>query len=99
MTTRVSMGPQFIPYVSAYTTDPDTVVNGPALLSAIYVNVAPSHDVLIKNGSTTVFTIPANTGVGTQFFFSPDLFGTSLIVDWNASASAGSITVSYAPNH
>ena len=93
------MGPQFKPYVSAYTTDPDTVVNGQALLSAIYVNTAPSHAVEIKDGSTVKYAIPANTGAGTQIFFSPDLFETSLVVDWNASASAGNITLSCAPNH
>jgi hypothetical protein len=78
-------------------TDSTTVCSGPATLRAIIVNTALSaHTCPIKDGTTTVFTLPASQAVG---FI--DLYGikfrSSLIVDPNDSGT-GNITLVWAPN-
>jgi len=76
--------------------DSTTVSAVPALLNAIFINTALSaQPLLIKDGTTTVYTIPASAAAGTRFVFGPTRFNTSLIVDPDNSGS-GSITVEYA---
>lgn len=74
-----------------------TVYNGRCLVRSIYVNSDTSaHAIAIKDGSTTVFTVPASTPAGVRFVFGDSHFKTSLVVDPDDAAS-GSITVTYKP--
>lgn len=74
-----------------------TVYTGPCLLIGIRVETALSaHALPIIDGSTTVYTLAASTGVGTVSLPGPTRFSTSLIVDPN-DAATGSITVVYRP--
>lgn len=74
-----------------------TVYAGKCYLFGVYVNTALSdHALEIKNGTTTLVTIPAEAAAGSHFSFPGILFDTSLIVDPDNSAT-GSITVAYAP--
>jgi hypothetical protein len=75
--------------------DSTTVHNGLCLLRGVYVSTALSaHDLPIKDGADTIFTIPGGTFSGTWIPFGDVQFTTSLIVDPNDSAT-GSITVIY----
>lgn len=76
-------------------TDSTTVHLGSALIRGIYVNIQLSaHDLPIKDGATTVFTVPALTFAGTWIPFGDAHFTTSIVVDPDNSAT-GSITVIY----
>ncbi len=72
-----------------------TVYTGPCLLYGIYVNtVLSAHACPIKDGTTTIVTLPASYVVGAYMPFPGIRFDTSLIVDPN-DAATGSITVVY----
>lgn len=74
-----------------------TVYDGPAILHGVYVNTALSaHALPIKDGSTTVVTLPASAGAGTLYHPFDIQFATSLIVDPDDSAT-GNVTVAYRP--
>lgn len=83
----------------------DTSTNGPTeicsskgIVRGVYVNTTLSaHTVVIKDGTTAMFTIPANAGAGSTF----DLLDTqfsSLNIDPDDS-STGNVTVIYAPEY
>ena len=72
-----------------------TVYSGNCMLYGVYINtVLSAHAVLIKDGTTTVVSIPASAAVGEYIPFPGIRFDTSLIVDPDDSAT-GSITVAY----
>jgi len=74
-----------------------TVYGGRCLVRSVYVNTDTSAQaILIKDGATTVFTIPASTPAGIRFVLGDAHFKTSLVVDPDDSAT-GSITVTYKP--
>ena len=70
-----------------------TVYTGSSMLYGVYVNtVLSAHACPIKDGTTTVVTLPASMAVG-EFMVCPGIrFDTSLIVDPDDSAT-GSIAV------
>ena len=79
--------------------DTTTVYPGPAILSYVYVNTALSAlTVLISDGATTKFTLPASLAAGPTTAMTPPgaQFRTSLIVDPD-NASTGNITVCFRP--
>jgi hypothetical protein len=97
MVAKVSTGEEFYPSVVDISTDSTTVYGDPVILRGCYVNTTLSaHDLPIKNGSTTVFTIPANTLSGTALPFYDVVFDTSLVIDPDNSAT-GSVTFIYKP--
>jgi hypothetical protein len=70
-----------------------TVYTGQALLYGVYVNtVLSAHALPIKDGTTTVVTLPASMTVGEYIVLPGVRFDTSLIVDPDDSAT-GSVTV------
>lgn len=74
-----------------------TTVNAvPTLLKGWYVNtVLSAHTVVIKDGTTAVFTIPASLAAGSKEMFDEGVqLLTSLIVDPDNS-STGNITMIY----
>jgi hypothetical protein len=74
-----------------------TVYTSRCLVRSVYVNTDTSaHAILIKDGATTVFTIPASTPAGIRFVLGDAHFKTSLVVDPDDSAT-GSITITYKP--
>ena len=76
-------------------TDSTTVYNGPAVLYGVYVNtVLSAHALPIKDGTTTVLTLPASAAAGSMYTFPGIVFGTSLVVDPNDSGT-GNVTVVY----
>jgi len=79
-------------------TDISTVTPAAALVKGFYVNtVLSAHAVVIKNGTTAVFTIEANKAAGSLVDFAGTdgvIFDTSVIVDPDNS-STGNITVIY----
>lgn len=85
------------------TDDSTTVSTTPAIVGSIWVNAALSaHTCPIKDGSTTVWTIPASTPVTTSeatafTFLKGTRFETSLIVDPDNSMTTGSIVVQWRP--
>jgi len=89
---------EFQPVVVNVADNSTTVWTGETLLRGVYVNTALSaHDLPIKNGSTTIFTIPASTVAGTVFPFFDTFMSTSIVVDPD-DAATGSITVVFKPN-
>lgn len=75
--------------------DSTTVYTGLGILRGVYVNTTLSaHDLPIKDGSTTVFTIPGAALSGTWIPFGDVQFTTSIVVDPDNSAT-GNITVIY----
>jgi len=80
--------------------DAGVTIPGPVLLKGVYVNtVMSAHTVLLKDGATTVFTLPASLAAGSERNFgSRDgvEFLTSIVVTPNVS-STGNITIAYRP--
>jgi hypothetical protein len=77
--------------------DSTTVYTSRCLVRSVYINTDMSaHALAIKDGATTVFTIPASTPAGIRFNLGDAHFKTSLVVDPNDSAT-GSITITYKP--
>jgi hypothetical protein len=76
-------------------TDSTTVNDDPTLVKGVFVNTTLSnHAVVIKDGSTAKYTIPAQATAGTRYEFGPTMFATSLVVDPDDS-STGNITVEW----
>jgi len=72
-----------------------TVYTGPCMLYGVYVNtVLSTHTVPIKDGATTVVTLPVDLAAGTSILYPGIRFDTSLIVDPNDSGTGG-IVVAY----
>ena len=71
-----------------------TVVNGQCVVRGIFVNTRPSYALPIKDGSTTVFTVPAAVSDGEWIPLGDAHFRTSLVVDPD-NADVGSITIIY----
>ena len=79
------------------TNGPTTILGVPALVCAVYINTALSaHTVVLKDGTTAVYTIPANATAGNKYGFGPTRFETSLVIDPDDS-STGSVTIEYRP--
>ncbi len=77
--------------------DTTTVYTGAVMLHGIYINTVLSAQVLpIKDGTTTVITIPASAAAGKHFPIPGIRFETSLIVDPD-NAATGDITVAFRP--
>jgi hypothetical protein len=94
---RVTRGDSWECVVVDVATDSTTIYTGACRLGAIYVNTALSaHALPIKDGATTVFTIPASLAAGTLVQFWGAKFHTSLVVDPN-DAATGNITVMWDP--
>ena len=75
-----------------------TVYDGPCVLSGIYFTEAASaHTCVIKDGTTTVLTLPASIAVATIYNFPGIKFNTSLVADPDDSASAGKAVFIYRP--
>ena len=78
-------------------TNSTTVHTGRVKLMGVYINTSLSaHTVVIKDGTTSVYTIPASSLAGQYFPFPGVTFVTSLVVDPDDS-STGNITVEYIP--
>lgn len=81
-----------------YTTDPAEIYVGAGKLRGVYINTTLSaHTVVIKDDTTAMFTIPASSPAGQFIPFGDAEFLTNLTVDWDASMSAGNITLVYNP--
>jgi len=77
--------------------DTTTVYTGPVMLHGVYINTVLSAQVLpIKDGATTVITIPASAAAGSHYPIPGIRFETSLIVDPD-NAATGNVTVAYRP--
>lgn len=90
----------FITSVVNTATDSTTVYTGAGKIRGVYINITLSnHTVIIKDDSSNMFTIPANSPAGSWFPLGDAEFLTSLVVDPDNS-STGNITVVYNPyNH
>lgn len=78
-------------------TDSTTVYTGDGVIDGIYVNTALSaHTVVIKDGTTPMFTLPASLAAGAFIDFGGVEFLTGLVVDPD-NLSTGSISVIYRP--
>ncbi len=77
------------------TNGPTTILSVPALVQAVYINTAlNAYEVVLKDGATSVYTIPAGAAAGNKYGFGPTRFETSLVIDPNDSAT-GSVTIEY----
>lgn len=75
-----------------------TVYNGPCILAGIFVTEASSaHTCVIKDGSTTVLTLPVSIAVGTSYIYPGIKFSTSLVADPDDAATAGKAVFLYRP--
>lgn len=74
-----------------------TVYTGPVKVVGVNINTALSaHALPIKDGTTTVFTIPASATAGSFYDLFDTFFQTSLVIDPD-DAATGNITIVYAP--
>ena len=72
-----------------------TISSKASILHGVYINTTLSaHTIIIKNATTSVFTIPASATAGNYYNFNETEFSTNLIIDPDDSAT-GSITVIY----
>jgi len=72
-----------------------TVYGFPAILKAVYVNtVTSAQPCIIKDDTTSVYTIPAGACAGNKYDFEETRFNTSLVVDPD-DAATGNITLMY----
>lgn len=75
-----------------------TVTTNAVRVKGFYVNtVLSAHTCLIKNGTSTIFIIPASTAAGTLVDFAGEdgvTFSTNVIVDPD-DAATGNITILY----
>lgn len=79
--------------------DSTTVHTGAAIVVGIVVNtVLSAHALPIKDGTTTVFTLPASAAAGTVYNLFNTRFNTSIVVDPDDVAT-GNITMIYMPDH
>jgi len=87
---------EFKPSAVVLNSDDSTpVYAGAAVVRGFWVNATFSaHACEIKNGSTTVFTIPASTAPG-WYPLGDVVFNDSLVYDPDNAASAGSVTFVY----
>ena len=75
-----------------------TVYAGPCVLAGIFFTEASSaHTCVLKDGTTTVLTLPASIAVATIYTFPGIKFSTSLVCDPDDSASAGKAVFLYRP--
>ena len=98
MSNQVSTSPEFIYGTADHANDPVTVTTA-CILRQIHITESPSHSISIKDGTTEVFVVPAGSGVGTKIDYGDVRFETSFIVDFDASATTGTITAVYKVNH
>lgn len=69
---------------------------GPAILKGIYVNTALSaHAVVVKDGTTALFTLPASTVAGTYIDLRDGVIFKSKIVCDPDDSSTGNVTFIY----
>ena len=74
-----------------------TITAVPCLVKGVYINSTLSaHACEIKNGSSSLFTIPASAAAGTSYGFGPARYEDSLVVDPDDSGT-GNLTVVYVP--
>jgi|19_taG_2_1085344.scaffolds.fasta_scaffold00403_17 hypothetical protein len=74
-----------------------TVSEKAVTLSGVFINVVLSaHSVAIKNGTDTLFTIPASAAAGNSYDCDNAEFTDNLIVVPNASGT-GNITLTFKP--
>lgn len=93
--TFVNTTAEFYPTVVDLATNSTTVTTRKAIIRSVYVNTTlSSHACLIKDGSTTVFTIPSGTVAGTWVPFGDTTFASGIVVDPDDSAT-GNITVTW----
>ena len=80
------------------TADSTTVYTGACILAGIYVNAAISaHVTVIKDGTTTVLSLPASAAAGAMYTFPGIRFNTSLVCDPDDATTTGSLTFVYRP--
>jgi hypothetical protein len=73
-----------------------TVSTRRSILRGAYINTTVSLATIIKNGTDTVFTLPASTSPGQFIAFGDVVFDAGIVIDPDDSAT-GSITVVYKP--
>lgn len=72
-----------------------TIRTGAVIVRGVWINtVLSAHTVILKDGTTSIFTIPASAPAGTWIPLGDTVFNTSLVVDPDDS-STGNITVVY----
>lgn len=87
--------PEFLYYVVDVSDNSTEVYGSPGVVRGIYVNATiTGGDFVLKDGSTTVFTIPENTPAGTPIPLFDTMFRTSIQADPDDDAT-GSVTVIY----
>ena len=80
------------------TTDSTTVYDGACVLAGIYVNATISnHSTVIKDGATTVLTLPNSATIGSMYQFPGIKFDTSIVCDPDNATTTGSLTFVYRP--
>lgn len=80
-------------------TDSTTVYTGAAIVVGLVVNTALSaHALPIKDGATTVFTVPASAAAGTIYNLHNTRFNTSIVIDPDNLAT-GNVTLIFKPDH
>jgi hypothetical protein len=67
-----------------------------SMVRGVYVNTTVSAATIVKNGTTSVFTLPASTFPGQFIAFGDVVFDGGIVIDPDDSAT-GSITVVYKP--
>ena len=73
----------------------DTAFSSPAVVKGLYVNtILSNHACAIKDGDSSVFTIPAQQSAGTFKDFYNTEFQSSIVIVPNVSAT-GDITLLY----
>lgn len=90
----VETGFDFKKKVVDLSTDSTDVTDSVAILRLIYVNTANVSACAIKDGSDTVFTIPASTPAGSAIVFGDALFTSKIVCDPDDS-DTGSFTFVY----
>lgn len=90
----VQTGFEFDYNVVDLSVDSTTVSTRMSMIRGVYINVDVSAATIIKDGTTSVFTLPAAAAAGQYIDFGDAVFKSGIVVDPD-NAATGSITVVY----
>jgi hypothetical protein len=91
----VQTGFEFKYSVVSLVDDSTAVSTKQSIIRGVFINtVLSAQALLIKDGTNTVFTIPASAAAGTFYNFGDAVFTSGIVIDPDNSAT-GNITVIY----
>lgn len=93
---KISTSWEFEKSVVDFADNSTPIHTGDCIVRGIWINAAPTGDCIIKDGSTSIFTIESGTPSG-WLPLGDVKFDTSLIIDPDDADTTGNATIVYKP--